>query len=92
MSPCRPMLQSLAVRATTTMAHTAHAALLVCTGDKVVLPGAEEPQPATIAIDTTTGIIIDVQHARSGRSAFPDIPDDQFIDAGDRLILPGLVE
>ncbi|KAG9221112.1 hypothetical protein CCMSSC00406_0005449 [Pleurotus cornucopiae] len=74
------------------MAHAAATALLVCTGDKVVLPGARDPQPATIAIDTTTGIIIDVQHARSGRSAFPDIPDDQFIDAGDRLILPGLVD
>ena len=59
------------------------------TGNYVVLPGADQPTAATIVVDTQTGKIIDVQ---SGRRAAHELPDVELIDAGDRVILPGLVE
>jgi allantoinase len=65
---------------------------LVCTGRNVLYAGAPVPQPATITIDIETGKIIqvlpnylpgDARHTEEGIT---------LIDAGDRIVLPGLVE
>lgn len=61
----------------------------VFTGNRVVLPGADQPTPATIVVDIQTGKIIDTS---PGRSSPDDQLDVDFIDAGDKIILPGLVE
>lgn len=67
------------------------ASLLICSGSRVVLPGHEEPTPASIVIDKASGKIIQVIQGRT-------TPDDfasetaEWIDAGNNIVLPGLVE
>jgi allantoinase len=61
---------------------------LILTGKNVLLPGNDTPQPATIKIDKESGKIIDV---RVGYKV-QETPDVNFINAGDKFILPGLVE
>lgn len=63
---------------------------LVLTSNNVLLPGHKVTQPATIAIDTSTGKIIDIQLDRNLKAPYGI--GAQFIDVGDRYILPGLVE
>jgi hypothetical protein len=62
---------------------------LILTGKNVLLPGNATPQPATIKIDKRSGKIIDVQ---VGYKVLGTTPDVKLIDAGDKFILPGLVE
>ncbi|PSS34127.1 hypothetical protein PHLCEN_2v1837 [Hermanssonia centrifuga] len=64
----------------------------IFTGNNVLLPGAKQPQPATIVVDTVTGKIIDVKDGLSARDEFPVVQDSDWIDAGDKFILPGLVD
>lgn len=66
--------------------------LLVCTGKHVLLPGNDEPQPATIVIDRITGKIVEVRQAHSIETDTPLDRDSTWLDAGDNLVLPGLVE
>ena len=63
----------------------------VYTGRNVVLSNSP-PQPATVIADAATGKITDILHKYSARSDFPDVGDNDWIDAGDKYILPGLVE
>ena len=63
----------------------------VYTGRNVILSNSP-PQPATVIADATTGKITDILHKHSARSDFPDVGDSDWIDAGDKYILPGLVE
>ena len=65
---------------------------LVFTSNNVLLPGNEDGVPATIVVDTATGKIDEIKLQRCTRSDFPDISDDLWIDAGDKWLLPGLVE
>ncbi|KAF8893304.1 allantoinase [Infundibulicybe gibba] len=65
------------------------AKLLVCSGQKVLLPEWREPQPATIIIDTSTGKIIDIHY---GRPQIEMTSDMASVDAGDSLVIPGLVD
>jgi allantoinase len=68
---------------------------LVCTGRNVLYAGATIPQPATITIDTETGKIIQVIPSYLFRDAHyteVDVDGITVIDAGDRVVLPGLVE
>ena len=66
---------------------------LVCVGPKVLLPGSDNPLPASIVIDKRSGKILEVrcgQHTRqdlglTGHSV-------EWIDAGNNIVLPGLVE
>lgn len=64
----------------------------VFTSDCVLLYGLEEVKPATIVVDITSGKIIEVKETRASRQDFPDVTDNQWFDAGRKLILPGLVE
>lgn len=63
--------------------------ILVVTGRNVLLPNSDQPQPATITVDIGTGKITDIQtvytqQSLGGKTAF--------VDAGDKFVLPGLVE
>jgi allantoinase len=65
---------------------------VVFTSRNVVLPGSDNPQPATIITDTRTGKITDIQEGYLSRADWPGIQDATWIDAGNNYILPGLVE
>jgi allantoinase len=66
---------------------------LVCAGPKVLLPGSDNPSPASIVIDKGSGKISDV---RRGRHTLQDLgltgSSVEWIDAGNNIVLPGLVE
>ena len=59
------------------------------TSRNVVLPGQEQPQPATIIVDITTGKITDVLQGTRTQAELPEI---ELVEVGERYILPGLVE
>jgi allantoinase len=62
---------------------------LVVTGDCVVLPDHDTPKPATLVIDLASGKIKGVQLGK----VHTEYDDDTLrIDAGDKIVLPGLVE
>lgn len=63
---------------------------LVCASHRVLLPGFDDTQPATITIDTSSGKITDVHLGKQPRETFPE--NVQYLDVGDKVILPGLVE
>ena len=64
----------------------------VFTGQNVVLPGQDQPTPATIVVDGLTGKITDITDVHAARHEFPDVPESHWVDAGRKVILPGLVE
>ena len=68
------------------------AQVLFVTGKNVLLPGSDIPQPATLKIDVGSGKITDIQYKHIVGSNFASELPIKWIDAGDRFILPGLVE
>lgn len=70
--------------------------LLVCSAKQVLLPDADAPQAATLIIDTLSGKIVDIrlgQHSKQDLT--PHLPPDSeiaWVDAGNNIVLPGLVE
>ena len=69
------------------------ASLLVCSASKVLLPGQDEPTAATIIVDKASGKIIEVREALLRRDGGHfDGQSVEWIDAGDNVVLPGLVE
>ena len=66
--------------------------VLFVTGNNVLLPGHDGPQPATLKIDVGSGKITDIQHKHIIGSNFASELSIKWIDAGDQYILPGLVE
>lgn len=65
----------------------------VFTSNRVILSGNDQPVPATILVDPLTGKIIDVKHGHTQRAALLDpTAVSAYTDAGDHLIMPGLVE
>jgi hypothetical protein len=67
------------------------AEFLVCTGSQVLFPDITDPVPATIIIERSTGKIIDVRRNQVSREQLP-FESVEWIDAGDKIVLPGLVE
>ena len=63
----------------------------VFTGRNVVLSDGQ-PHAATVIADVNTGKIVEIIDRVSNRTDFPDIGDAEWMDAGDKYILPGLVE
>ena len=59
------------------------------TGNNVVLPGHDAPRPATVVVDLVTGKITEVH---DGRRTTDELPGVDLVDAGDKFVLPGLVE
>lgn len=72
--------------------------LIVCTGKYALLPTSEQPTAATIVIDQASGKITHVLEGYTSRTDFEvSYPESahrvvSWIDAGDQIILPGLVE
>jgi allantoinase len=70
--------------------------LRVFVSDNVLLPGANDPSPATIEVDLSDsggGKIKRIHARRRTRGEYADLEDDNdWIDVGERWILPGLVE
>ena len=65
--------------------------MIVFTGSNVLLPGQAAPQPATITASTSTGKITQIQLGQTTRD--DNVSEGvQWIDAGNKFILPGLVE
>ena len=64
----------------------------VCVGKRVLLPNYDDPVPATIVIDHNSGKIVDIQHRITTRNDFGTSTINSWIDAGDFMVLPGLVE
>ncbi|KZT64777.1 allantoinase [Daedalea quercina L-15889] len=62
----------------------------VFTGKNVFVDGSLKP--ATILVATATGKITDIFEGARDRTSFPDVDDASWTDAGDRFILPGLVD
>ena len=65
---------------------------IVFTGDNVLVDHRGDPRPATLIVDKPTGKITEIVLGRHDRAAHPDVSDDDWIDAGDKFVLPGLVE
>jgi allantoinase len=73
------------------------ASLLVFSGERVLLPDTDFPQPATVIIDTSSGKIISVLPVRLSQNDLttniaPDSHIATYVDAGDKIVLPGLLE
>lgn len=69
------------------------ASLLVCSASKVLLPGRDEPTAATIIVDKVSGKIIEVRETLLSRDGGDFIGQSvEWINAGDNIVLPGLVE
>ncbi|RDB25078.1 Allantoinase [Hypsizygus marmoreus] len=65
----------------------------ICTGRNVLLPGNTTPVPATITVDASTGKITDIaQGFRQRETPAPGTDGILWIDAGDKIVLPGLVD
>jgi len=62
--------------------------LVVFRGSRVLLPDLEEPVEASIVVDTDKGTILSVVEGPLNRV----VDNVEVIDAGDNVILPGLVE
>lgn len=65
---------------------------IIFTSRKVLLPGYETPHTAAIVVDKASGKIVDVKKGPVTRQDFPQASTNDWIDAGDKWILPGLVE
>ncbi|KAG1751564.1 allantoinase [Suillus paluster] len=66
--------------------------LLTVTSRNVLLPDCDQPRPATINVDIRTGKIIEVLLTYTGGAACIKSGDPHFVDAGDKVVLPGLVD
>lgn len=64
--------------------------LIVFRGSNVLLPDHDELTEASIVVDTDKGTIVSVIEGPSSWIKFDDTV--QIVDAGDNVILPGLVE
>jgi allantoinase len=63
---------------------------LVVTSRNVLLPGSDQLQPATITVNIDTGKITDIQTVYTERTSSGG--ETTFIDAGEKFVIPGLVE
>lgn len=66
--------------------------LLTVTSRNVLLPDFDLPRPATINVDLKTGKIIGVSLGYIGDDTCKESGDSYFVDAGDKVVLPGLVD
>ncbi|KAF9566750.1 allantoinase [Agrocybe pediades] len=69
------------------------AAYLLCTGSRVLLPGADQLSPASILIDKSSGKIIQVQQGELSPDQLGlEVLAVEWIQAGQSVVLPGLVD
>ncbi|GAA5829653.1 hypothetical protein JCM3766R1_001250 [Sporobolomyces carnicolor] len=65
--------------------------LVAITSSSVWLPSKTAPSPATLIASLSAGTILSILPGKLARADLPE-PVEQFIDAGDQWILPGLVD
>jgi allantoinase len=63
----------------------------VFVGSHVLLAGASDPAPGTIEV-AADGTILNTHTSLRPCSDYPSLKAEDYIDAGDRWILPGIVE
>ena len=68
--------------------------LLIVAGQKVLFDDNESPQPATLVINTSTGKIQEIRpiYTTKESATIPAEANARWVDAGDNLVIPGLVE
>ena len=75
---------------------TSMSQFLVCSSQCVLLPETDIPQPATVVVDISTGKITDIRlgtYSRSDLTLYlPSNSEIAWVDAKDKIILPGLIE
>ncbi|KDQ50281.1 hypothetical protein JAAARDRAFT_142213 [Jaapia argillacea MUCL 33604] len=64
----------------------------IFSGRNVLLPDNPQPVPATVEVDLSSGKIISISPGARSKDSYPDIAAEDFIDAGDHIIIPGLVD
>lgn len=64
---------------------------LKVTSKNVLLPSGD-PQPATITVDRSSGKIVSIDLHYLAENAGEHHPNTQVLDAGEKHVLPGLVE
>ena len=68
--------------------------MIILTSRSVLLPEFDAPQPATMVIDKSSGTIIEIyndyRHQEIG--FLKEKTGKEWLDLGDKVILPGLVE
>ncbi|KAJ4483394.1 allantoinase [Lentinula aciculospora] len=64
--------------------------IIICCGSQVLLPDSNILQPATIIIEANSGKIVEVHRQLLSEDLLP--PHVQLINAGTKVILPGLVD
>jgi allantoinase len=65
---------------------------LVLTSTNVQLPNNEQPVPAIIEVECSSGKILRVTPGKTDGKEYQDLGDVEFWDLGDHFVLPGLVE
>ncbi|OAX42544.1 allantoinase [Rhizopogon vinicolor AM-OR11-026] len=66
--------------------------ILTVTSRNVLLPDLDQSTPATISVDLRTGKIIEVLLGYTGGAVCNESRESHFVDAGDKVVLPGLVD
>jgi hypothetical protein len=70
--------------------------LIVCTAKYALLPEDDHPTPATIVVDQISGKIIEIERKHLSKSQFQSTHASStissWIDAGEQIVIPGLVE
>ena len=66
--------------------------MLVITSTHVQLPNTENPVPATVEVERTSGKIMRVLLGKVDETTYHGLDDVEFWDFGSLFILPGLVE
>ena len=68
--------------------------LLIVAGRKVLFDDNESPQPATLVINTSTGKIQEIRpiYTTKESATIPAEANARWVDAGDKLVISGLVE
>ncbi|CAG8792162.1 8379_t:CDS:1, partial [Racocetra persica] len=64
---------------------------LVITGSRILTSDSINPLPATIEIDKH-GHISAIVNKKSSFDSYAFLENDKFIDAGDNLVMPGIVD
>ncbi|KAK9768377.1 Allantoinase [Basidiobolus ranarum] len=65
---------------------------IIFTGNRVLTDSKSKVEPATLHVDPWTGRIIKITKNHSTKADFPGIEDKNFVDAGDDLIMPGVID
>lgn len=64
----------------------------IFTGKAVLVSSSAPPRPATIEVYKPSGRVITVHNEWRSKASYPHVPAEDYVDAGELYLLPGLVE